>query len=142
MRNVDVLRVNNYEPDWAKGVLAINCGDGATVRNVAFQNIRVGPVPPGTSLLSLTMTPTPFNASPGGLIQNITFNNVSLEGATQYPNTIYGYDAGHLVKGVRFTNLRINGACVGSATAGDILTNGFTKNITFSCPPASGTSTR
>lgn len=136
-RNIDILRTNNFDADWAKGVMAISCGDGATVKNVSFQNIRVDGISDTTSLLSLAMAPTPFNTSPGGLVQNIVFNNISLSGPNQQANAIYGHDAGHMVNGVRFTNLRINGTCVGSALAGNILTNEYIKNLTFSCPSSS-----
>ncbi|HEY3277829.1 MAG TPA: glycosyl hydrolase family 28 protein [Syntrophorhabdaceae bacterium] len=133
VKNVDILRVNNYNYDWSRGVLAINAGDDVTVKNVTFQDIRVDSISSVTSLFSLTMAPTPFHGSAGSLIRNISFENVSLNMANQKSNVIYGYDTGRVVDGVRFTNFKINNTCVRSAAAGGILTNSYTRNITFTC---------
>ncbi|HEY3277980.1 MAG TPA: glycosyl hydrolase family 28 protein [Syntrophorhabdaceae bacterium] len=135
VRNIDILEVDNYDFDWARGVLAINSADGVTVRNVAFQNIRVDHISAMTNLLNLTMAPTPYNTSPGGSVQNITFDNVILKGANQKANGIFGYDADRVVDGVSVKNLKINNACVQNAAAGDIQVNSYTRNISFFCGP-------
>ena len=139
IKNIDVLRVNNYDIDWARGVLSVIVGDGATARNITYQDIRVDSISSTTNLINVRVGQTPFNASPGYLMQNVSFNNISLKGPNQKANVIYGYDAGRVVDGVHFTDLQINNICVGSTSAGGFLTNAYTRNITFACSPGPNT---
>ncbi len=134
VRNMDILYTENYSSagtEWAKGVLAINCGDDATVRNVSYDDIRVDKIGPETNLITLNFVDAPYAGSVGKSIENISFNNVSLNSALPLKNIIYGYSADRTVNGVSFTDLMINGSYIHNAEEGDFDINEFAGNITF-----------
>ena len=134
VRNMDILYTENYSSagtGWAKGALAINCGDDATVRNVLFEDIRVDKLGPATNLVTLNFVDAPYAGSVGKRIENITFNRVSVNDTPSLSNYIHGYDATRIISGVYFTDLSINGSYIHSAEDGNFDINEFTENIVF-----------
>jgi hypothetical protein len=131
VRNVDILYNKNYGSDWPKGVFAINLGDGATVKNVTFEDVRVDSIGSETNLIAISILQTPFNVSPGQSIQNINFNKISLNCGLNISNFIHGYDESKIVDGVHFTDLKIGGSFVKNASEGQFNLNLFTKNVDF-----------
>jgi polygalacturonase len=128
-RNIDILRVRNWTTDWAFGALAINCGDGATVKNVLIEDVRIEGVE-NACPINFRIVKTMFNADAGDRIENVTLRNVSLTGPNATGNAIVGLDDKRCVDGVHFKNLTIDGKVIRSAAEG-----GFTiqnaKNVTF-----------
>jgi polygalacturonase len=129
-RNVDILKVRNYDAgDWARGALAINCGDGSTVKNLLIEDVRVEGQENG-NLINFRIVKTEFNLDAGSRIENVTVRNVTLAGKNAVDNAIVGLDADRCIDGVRFQNLSIDGKVIRSAAEG-----GFTirnaKNVTF-----------
>ncbi|MEN8249297.1 MAG: glycosyl hydrolase family 28 protein, partial [Bacteroidota bacterium] len=134
VRNIDILYVENYtsaNTEWAKGAIAINCGDNATVRNVLYEDIRIDKVGDATNLITLNMVQTPYSASEGKRIENIQFNNITLNSDHSLPNYIHGIDATRMVSGVTFTDLQINGTYIKNAAEGNFDINSYAENITF-----------
>lgn len=134
VKNIDILYVENYTSpgtDWAKGALAINDGDGTTVRNVLFEDIRVDKLGAGTNLITINMVKTPYSGSEGKRVENITFNNVSCNTVPQLSNYVHGFDATRVVSEVTFSNLKVTGSYVHNATEGKFDINDFTENIRF-----------
>ncbi|MEN8202540.1 MAG: glycosyl hydrolase family 28 protein [Bacteroidota bacterium] len=134
VRNIDILYVENYtsdNTDWAKGALAINCGDDATVRNVLYEDIRVDKLGDATNLITLNMVQTPFSDSEGRRIEDIVFNGVSSNSAPALNNYIHGFSAERLISGVSFTDLMIGGVHITNTEEGNFDVNEFTENIVF-----------
>jgi polygalacturonase len=128
-RNIDILKNNNWTHDWSMGAMAVNCGDGATVRDILIDDVRVEGMKKG-SLFNFRIVKTPFNDHPGRRIERVMVRNVTLAGPNASGNAIVGHDRTRSVNGVRFRNLRINGKVIRSAAQG-----GFTvkhaSNVIF-----------
>lgn len=131
IQNVDILYNRNYNIDWAKGALSILLGDDATMRNVLFENIRIDKLGPQTNLITIAMAPTTYSGTPGKRIENITFNNVSLNSYLLIPNIIHGYDKKRMINGVNFQNLKINGEEIAHANPDFFDINSYADNIYF-----------
>ncbi len=131
VRNCDVLWCKNFDIDWARGVFAINCNDGAVVKNVTFEDLRVDAIHRTANLINIRLEKTPFGTSAGAGVQNINFNRVTLKTSNQQSNVIYGEDASHIINNVHFRDLKINGQYIISAIDGGFDLNSFTDNITF-----------
>ncbi|MEN8202537.1 MAG: LamG-like jellyroll fold domain-containing protein [Bacteroidota bacterium] len=135
VRNMDILYTENYSSantEWAKGVLAINAGDDATVRNIVYEDIRVDRLGSKTNLITLNMVQTPFSGSQGQRIENIIFNRVSLNSLAPMNNHIHGFSSERMISGVHFKDLSIEGVKVTSAEEGYFDINTYAEDITFS----------
>jgi len=135
VRNTDILYTENYtsqDTDWAKGVLAINCGDDAIVRNILFEDIRIDKLGSETNLITINMVKTPYSGSEGNRVENIRFNRVSLNSKPTLNNFIQGFSADRMISGVYFTDLMIEGSYISTAEEGYFVINEFTEKIEFS----------
>lgn len=107
-RNIDVLDMKELQIDY-QGVFAILAGDNNYVRDITFDNIRIENFRCG-KLFDIRI---PFNkkycAAPGSVIENIVFKDITYNGDKSELSLIIGYDENRKVKGVHFTNLKING---------------------------------
>lgn len=110
-RNIDVLDMKELQIDY-QGVFAILAGDNNIVRDIRFEDIRVENFRQG-KLFDIRI---PFNkkycAAPGTCIENIEFKDITYNGDRSELSLIIGYDEDHKVKGVHFTNLKINGELI------------------------------
>ena len=131
IKNIDILYNQNYDANWARGVISILLGDDITMRNITFEDIRVDKIGDRASLFDISIVCTEYNKTPGKKMENIIFNRVSLKSNPSINNTIRGYDADRTVSGVSFTDLKINGVYIHDATSGNIRANDFTENISF-----------
>ncbi len=131
IKNLDVLYCKNYDVDWAKGVLAINLGDDATVKSVTFEDVRVEKIGNKTNLIAISIFQSPFNISPGQKIQDIRFNRVTLNSNLNIDNYINGYDQSRIVSGVYFTDLKINNSYINDAKSGGFRINDYAVDIRF-----------
>lgn len=129
--NVDILE--HHEPQvnyW--GAMAINAGDKNTIRNVTYDSIRVEEFELGQLLDIRVVWNKDYNPVSGNRIENITFRNITYNGANTNPNRIHGFDAERYVKDVHFINLRINGDIVLNSEKGNFDINEYTDGISFS----------
>lgn len=129
--NIDILE--HHEPQenyW--GAMAINAGDKNTIRGVHYENIRVEEFELGQLVDIRVIWNKDYNPVPGSRIENVTFKNISYNGANARPNRIYGYDGDRVVDGVSFVDLRINGELVTDAKQGNFDINGFARRVSFS----------
>lgn len=131
IRNIDVLYNENFDVDWAKGVLAINLGDDAIARNITFEEIRVERLGLKTNLITLTMDKYTYNVSEAKRMENILFRNISLNPEQNHRNYIYGYDDFRVISGVHFENLVIGGKEIENAEQGWFDVNAYVEEITF-----------
>lgn len=131
IKNVDILYNKNYDVDWAKGALSIILGDEATMRNVKFEDIRVDKLGAKSNLVAISIFQSPYNSSPGKYLENVTFNNVTLNSPLPINNTIKGLDQSRIIKGVYFNNLKINGIYADKASTGSFEINSFVQDVTF-----------
>lgn len=110
-RNIDVLDMKELQIDY-QGVFAILAGDNNFVRDITFDDIRVENFRQG-KLFDIRI---PFNkkycAAPGSVIENINFKDITYNGDRSELSLIIGYDESRKVKGVHFTNLKINGELI------------------------------
>ncbi|CQR56347.1 glycosyl hydrolase family 28 protein [Paenibacillus riograndensis] len=128
--NIDILE--HHEPQenyW--GALAINAGDGNTVRNVLYSNIRVERIEQGQLFDLRVVMNKDYNPEPGKGIEKVTFRNVSFNGGGVHPSRIYGYDEDRGVNGVEFINLQIGGEWVENTRTDLILLNAYAHNVVF-----------
>lgn len=130
VKNIDVLYCNNFDIDWARGVMAINCGDDVTVKKILFEDVRVEEISDTANLVNIRVGPTAFS-DVGRRVGDITFNRVTLKGPNKKNNVLFGWDAGRKVDGVRFVDLAINGLPVKNLSEGGFEVNQFTTNVTF-----------
>jgi polygalacturonase len=129
-KNIEILELDEDDPV-SEGCMAIQAGDMNLVRNVRFEDIRVDNFQEGKLLQLKVALYDKYNAAPGRGIENIYFKNISYNGINISPSIINGLDKDHLVQGVTFENLRINGKLINSVNEGNIKVGEFAKNITF-----------
>lgn len=129
--NIDILE--HHEPQvnyW--GAMSINAGDKNTIRSVIYDNIRVEEFELGQLLDIRVVWNKDYNPVAGKRIENITFRNITYNGANTNPNRIHGFDAQRCVEGVRFINLRINGELILNSEQGNFDINDYANGISFS----------
>jgi len=129
-KNIDILEQDEDDPNY-EGCMAISDGDFNLVRNIRFEGIRVDDFEEGQLLNIRTVFNQKYNAGPGRGVQNIYFKNISYNGINNSLSIINGLDKDHIVQGVTFENLRINGKLITNAEEGNIKVGEFTKNIIF-----------
>lgn len=135
-KNIEVLELDEDDPS-AEGCMAIQVADKNLVRNVRFEDVRIDDFQEGKLLQLVVAFYQKYNTAPGRRIENIHFKNITYNGLNQSPSIINGLDKGHLVEGVTFENLRINGKLITSAEAGNIKVGPFAEKIVFKdAPPA------
>ncbi|MCI9337494.1 MAG: hypothetical protein HFH93_08145 [Lachnospiraceae bacterium] len=127
-RNVDVLE--HHEPQkTCMGCMCINAGDGNTVRNVRFEQIRVEHMEHG-KLLDLQTICGKYNPIPGKLIEDICFKDIYYDGQGEETSEIKGL-AGSEVRNVTFDNLVVRGQRISNTEQGNIYVGENIANITF-----------
>lgn len=129
-KNIDILEHDEDDPDY-EGCMAITDGDLNLVRNVRFEDIRVGDFEEGQLLNIRAVYNKKYNTGPGRGVENIYFKNISYNGINNSPSIINGLDKDHMVRGITFENLRINGKQITSAAEANIKTGAFAKDIVF-----------
>ncbi|WP_233476077.1 hypothetical protein [Paenibacillus sonchi] len=113
------------------GALSINAGDGNTVRNVLYSNIRVERIEQGQLFDLRVVMNKDYNPEPGTGIEQVTFRNVSFNGSAVHPSRIYGYDEDRGVNAVEFISLQIGGEWVENTRTDLILLNAYAHNVVF-----------
>ena len=129
-KNIDILEQDEDDPNY-QGCMAISDGDLNLVRNIRFEDIRVEDFEEGQLLNLRAVYNKQYNTGPGRGIENIWFKNISYRGGNYSLSVINGLDKDHMVKGVTFQNLRINGKLILNAAAGNIKVGEFAQGVVF-----------
>jgi len=129
-RNIDILEQDEDDPDY-QGTMALSVGDLNLVRNIRYEDIRVADFQEGQLLSLRVFYNKKYNTGPGRRIENIYFKNINYKGNNDAISVINGLDKDHLVKGVTFENLRINGKKVLNAKDANISIGEFAQDIKF-----------
>jgi hypothetical protein len=129
-KNIDILEHDEDDPDY-EGCIAITDGDLNLVRNIHFEDIRIDDFEEGKLINFRTVYNKKYNTGPGKGIQGISLKNISYNGSNTGGSIIDGIDSTHIVKGVMFENLRINGKLILDAASGRITVGPFAKAVSF-----------
>lgn len=114
-----------------QGAVGISLGDESICRNVTFENIVVEELSESQLFVLKVMKLSPWNKTPGYLIENVTLRNIIFRGDNKNGSAIYGYDENRVVIGVTIENLQIGGQRMTSLEEAGIRTNGFVYNVTM-----------
>ena len=106
--NIDIICHSEPQVDY-QGCMAINCGDGNTVRDVVFDNIRIEQIRQGCILQVKVGWNQKYCTAPGAGIEDVTFSNIRYYGTQPGISVITGYDADHKVRGVTFKCFKVGG---------------------------------
>jgi hypothetical protein len=106
---LDILEHHEPQPDYW-GCLAINAGDNNTVRNVAYEDIRIESFELGELFNLRVLQNEKYNPAPGKRIEQITFRNIHFNGTCMNPSHIEGYDEIRFVQDITFENVTVNGS--------------------------------
>ncbi|MDR3652196.1 MAG: glycosyl hydrolase family 28 protein [Paludibacter sp.] len=109
--NIDILNQNENQIDY-QGCLALNAGDDNLIRDIRFENIRIGDIIKGQLINFRIMFNHKYNLSPGSGIENIYLKDISYNGNKANLSIIAGYDEARQIKNVIFENLKINGKVI------------------------------
>jgi hypothetical protein len=133
-KNIDILEQDEDDPNY-EGCMAISDGDMNLVRNIRFEDIRVDDFEEGQLLNIRAVYNQKYNAGPGRGVEDIYFKNIRYNGINNSLSIINGLDKDHIVQGIRFENLCINGKLITTAEDAHIKVGAFAKNIQFKNAP-------
>lgn len=116
-RNLDILDQNEAQVDY-QGVFAISCGDNNLVTDVLFDNCRVEQFRQGQLVNIRIFFNKKYCLAPGIGIRNVTFKDITYNGAGENLSIIAGYDDTRTVDNIVFDNLMINGVHISDEMPG------------------------
>lgn len=123
-KNCDLIHVEGPE-----GTFTIHNGDRAVVKNVLYEDIRVEDS--RGWLIDFKILFSQYSKDKQrGMIENVKFKNILVEGETFPYSQLLGFDENHRIKGVSLENMVIHGTKVNSTYNGMITTN-LSDEITF-----------
>jgi polygalacturonase len=129
-KNIDILEHDEDDPDY-EGCIAISDGDLNLVRNIRFENINIDDFEEGKLVNFRTVFNKKYNTVPGRGIQDVYLKNINYKGGNPGLSIIDGLDEGHIVKGITFENLRINGKLILDAASANMRIGPFAQHIIF-----------
>lgn len=115
--NLDIICQSEPQVDY-QGCLAINCGDGNTVKDVLFDNIRIEQIHQGSLFHVKVVWNSKYCTAAGADVENVLFRNIRYYGTPPNMSVIAGYDENHKVRNVRFEGLKINGRVISDDMSG------------------------
>lgn len=128
--DIDILE--HHEPqDEYLGCLCINAGDGNTIRNVTYRNIRVEQFERGKLLDIQVKWNKRYNPIPGKWVEHVVFDNISYTGQGEFTSEISGYDESRRVVDVHFKDLYVRGRHVLKPEDGNIHVGAFAEDVVF-----------
>lgn len=128
--DVDILEHHEPQDDYL-GCLCINVGDGNTVRNVTYRNIRVEQFERGKLLDIQVKWNKKYNPIPGKCVKHVLLEDVSYTGEGEFTSEIRGYDESRKVTDVQFRNLTVRGQHVLKPEDGNIHVGEFAEGVVF-----------
>lgn len=128
--NIDILEHNEHQSGYL-GCMSINVGDKNTVRNIAYENIRIEPFKRGKILDFQVLFNPKYNPAPGRRIENITLKNIQYHGSGEVPSLIRGYNEERTVDKIHFQNILINEKRILSLKEANIDVGNFVSHVTI-----------
>ena len=120
-RDCDII--HDFGREWSLRVY--HC-DSARVSNVRFEDLRIEEAP---RLISLWIDKAFWTRdAERGHIDNVVFRNIKATTTSPPRIELKGYDNEHVVRGVTFDRVTVNGSPVKNP---DIKTNAFVREVTF-----------
>ncbi|MCU7549445.1 alginate lyase family protein [Chitinophagaceae bacterium LB-8] len=138
-KNIDILEQDEDDPDY-QGCMAISDGDLNLVQNISFEDIRIEDFQEGQLLNLRVVNNAKYNTGPGRGIRNITFRNINYKGINLNPSLIQGLDAGHGIQNITIEELSINGKLVKDEDEANIKIGAFTQGVVFTNGKENGVS--
>lgn len=128
-RDIDILENDARIPEF-HGALSVNAGDEVCVRDVRFEHIRVESTFDG-ELVNVRVIKNVFNPVPGHRVENILFKDIRhLPANRTVTATVAGYDAGRIVSGVEFVDIRVGDRVARSAADLHLRPGPFAEAVT------------
>lgn len=128
--DMDILEHHEPQDDYL-GCLCINVGDGNTVRNVTYRNVRVEQFERGKLLDVQVKWNKKYNPLPGKQVEHVLFEDIYYTGEGEFTSEIRGYDEHRKVTDVHFKNLYVRGRHVLEPEEGNIHIGDFVEGIIF-----------
>jgi polygalacturonase len=100
--------------------------DAGRVSNIRFENIRIEE---SRKFISLWINKDVWTTDPNrGHIDGVSFKNITVANVPQTGVELLGYDSAHMVNGVNFKNISINGKTLATD---QVKKNAFVSNVTL-----------
>jgi len=133
----DILFENNDILE-ARRAFIISIMDGNEYRNLRFIDNRIEKLLPGRTQFPVHVHIRRRSAeNGGGKIQDVLFQNLSVEEEYPQPNKLTGLSEEHFIRGVHFVNYTVAGRVRLNATEANVQIGPFVSDVTFSeSPPA------
>jgi len=135
-RNIDIIHSNGQSPYTSDfGTIDISHGDGATLRNVLFENIYIEKIHSAAyKLVSASIVyDSNWSEAPGdsnrGEGRNIQFKNIFYTGSAA--SGISGYNNDHTFDGVPFENFYYNGQLATTPGEANLTVGNYVENEGF-----------
>ena len=128
--DIDILEHHEPQNEYL-GCLCINAGDGNTIRNVTYRNIRVEQFERGKLLDVQVKWNKRYNPIPGQWVEHVVFEDIFYKGEGEFTSEICGYDEDRRVVDVHFKNLYVRGHHVLKPEEGNIHVGKFAEGIVF-----------
>jgi len=137
----DIIVANVDIDDWSRTpgrpVIYFTVGDRVRATDIKFNNVRTTAYMPDSfskSFIGMAIVYNgTYNYAAGRAIDNVYYTNCSYTRSNGTPgSSINGYDATRTTTGVYFSNLKINGTTITSASAGGFNIGSYASDVTFS----------
>ncbi len=129
-RNIDIIHsgYNASSPENRDAAMSVWNMDNATVRDVEFENIRVEYA---DRLIRLNVSKNEFSQTTDyGRIRDITFKDITSSGGNSAIE-ITGYGPDNLIENITLNNVRINGKTIRRPDDANYIANAFVRNVKF-----------
>lgn len=129
-KDIDILTYNPATAGLSLPI-GIGIANGNMLTNVYFEDIRIQDAIVKQILNIGNIAGDAPGSVVGRGINNVYFKNVSYTGNNSIASPINGADPTHLTQNMTFENLKVNGTTITSASAGNFSIGGNTSNIQF-----------
>jgi hypothetical protein len=138
--NLDILTYNPLSAGFPLQ-MSFTASDGSLITDANFSDIRIDDAVVNKFLDIKTFKNPGYGLGVGRGINNVYFKNISYTGANSNTNDIFGNSSTRLTQNVTFENLTVNGTPVLSASAGNFAIGNYANNINFIASGATPPST-
>lgn len=129
-RGINILQHDEYQPGYL-GCLAINAGDGNTVRDVLYEDIQVEHIQHGKLLDFQVVWNRDYNPVPGQAIAGVRLHTIALLADGDVPSVIAGYSAAQRVTDVWIEGMTRQGCPVRTLADANITVGQYADGITI-----------
>ena len=138
--NLDILTYNPLSAGFPLQ-MSFTASDGSLITDANFSDIRIDDAVVNKFIDIKTFKNPGYGLGVGRGINNVYFKNISYTGANSNTNDIFGNSSTQLTQNVTFENLTVNGNPVLSASAGNFSIGNYANNINFIASGATPPST-